>query len=39
MAAASPWRTIMPPKYSGFAANRVAIAGVIAARVPAKAAP
>jgi hypothetical protein len=39
MASASPWRTIMPPKYKGFATRRVAIAGVIEPRAAAQASP
>ena len=36
MASASPWRTIMPAKYSGFATSRAAMPGVIVGRPAAK---
>ena len=39
MAPASPSRTIMPPKYKGFATSRAAMAGVSEGRAAAQASP
>jgi len=39
MASASPCRTIMPPKYKGFATSRVAISEVMLSRAVASALP